>query len=86
MTPQDLGTKTERRRAMDGAFRRAFDRAKNSPDGMRETARGLRQRAARMYDSRDRDTMLHLAAEFECRATDAERRYSLRWPRRPSGK
>lgn len=80
MTPQDLGTKIERRRAMDGAFRRAFEREKNSPNGIRETARELRQRASRMCDSSDRDTMLRLAAEFEFRATDAERRQSLRSP------
>jgi hypothetical protein len=78
MIPQDLGTKAGQRRPMDAAFRRALERQKNSPNGMRETAQELRQRASRMRDCSDRDLMLRLAAEFECRATDAERRRWLR--------
>jgi len=70
---------------MDAAFRRASERFKNSPDGMRETAQKLRQGASRMRDSSDRDMMLRLAAEFECRATDKERRHSLRWPSDQTG-
>lgn len=73
MTPQDLATEAERRRAMESAFSRASERAKNSPDGMRETARGLCQRASQMPDSSDRDTMLRLATEYERRAKDRER-------------
>jgi hypothetical protein len=63
---------------MDGAFRKAFEQQKKSSNGMRETALELRQRASRMRDSDDREVILRLAAEFECRATDAERRRSLR--------
>jgi hypothetical protein len=73
MTPQDLATEAELRRAMDAAFRRASERAKNSPEGMRETARQLRQNASRMRDSCDRDAMLRLAAEYERRANNGER-------------
>ena len=73
MTPQDLATETERRRAMDGAFRRASERFKNSPNGMRETARQLRENASQMRDSCDREMMLRLAADYERRANDGER-------------
>lgn len=86
MTPQDLATEAARRRTMESAFHRASERVKNSPDGMRETAQKLRQDASRMRDSGDRDVMLCLAVEFECRATDAERRTSLRWLHRPNRK
>ena len=75
MTPQDLVTEAERRKLMDAASRRASERAKNSPDGMRETARELRQSAALMSDSCDCDTMMRLAVEYERRAHDAERRF-----------
>ncbi|HEY3916762.1 MAG TPA: hypothetical protein VGL83_03165 [Stellaceae bacterium] len=73
MTPQDLATDAERRKGMDAAFRRASERAEKSPDGMRETARELRRCASSRRDSCDRDAMLRLAAEYERRATDAER-------------
>jgi len=73
MTPPDLATESELRRAMDAGFRKASERAKNSPEGMRETARLLRQNAAQMRDSCDRDAMLRLAAEYERRASDGER-------------
>ena len=59
---------------MEGAFRRASDRLKNSPDGLRETARDLRESAMRMPENCDRTAMLRLAAEYEHRAGDAERR------------
>lgn len=72
MTPQDLATEAELRRGMDGLFRRASERAKNSPDGMRETARLLRHNASQMRDSCDRDAMLRLAAEYERRAANGE--------------
>jgi hypothetical protein len=74
MTPQELATEAERRKVMDAAFRRASERAKNSPDGMRETARELRQNASQMPDSCDCNMMMRLAAEYERRASDAERR------------
>ena len=74
MTPQDLATETELRRVMDAAFRRASERAKNSPDGMRQTARQLRHNASQMRNSCDRDAMLRLAAEYERRAFNGERR------------
>lgn len=73
MTPQDLATETELRRVMDAAFRRASERAKNSPEGMRGTARQLRQNASQMRDGCDRDAMLRLAAEYERRANHGER-------------
>jgi hypothetical protein len=78
MTPQDLATEAERRKILDAADRRASERVKNSPDGMRETARGLRASAARMPNNGDRDAMLRLAAQYEHRAQDAERRPRLR--------
>ncbi len=74
MTPQDLATEAERRRVMEGAFRRASERTKNSPDGLRQTAVDLRESAMRMPDNCDRTAMLRLAAEYEHRAGDAERR------------
>lgn len=74
MTPQELATEAERRKGVDAAFRRAAERTKNSPDGMRETARGLRERAVQASDDCDRHAMLRLAAEYEYRAKDAERR------------
>jgi hypothetical protein len=73
MTPQDLATETELRRAMDGAIRRASERFKHSPNGMRETARQLRQSASQMRDTCDREMMLRLAADYERRANDGER-------------
>lgn len=74
MTPRDLATEAEQRKATAAAFRRASERAETSPDGMRQTARELRESAAAIPDSCDRDMMLRLAAEYERRATDAERR------------
>jgi len=44
MTPRDLATESELRRAMDAGFRKASERAQNSPEGMRQTARQLRQK------------------------------------------
>jgi hypothetical protein len=63
----------QQRRATDALFREASERAKNSPHGMREAARGLHQRASDMPDSGDRDTMLRLAADYERRADRRER-------------
>lgn len=72
MMPRNLAAESERRQAMD-AFRASSERTKNSPDGMRETARGLRQRASEAPDSSDRDAMLRLATEYERRANQRER-------------
>jgi len=74
MTPRDLATEVERHKAAAAAFRRAEERAETSPNGMRDTARELRDSAAAIPDSCDRDTMLRLAAEYERRAAEAERR------------
>lgn len=78
MTPRELATESELRRAMDAGFRKASERARNSPDGMRQTAQQLRQNAAQMRDDCDRDAMLRLAAEYERRATDRERHPGFR--------
>ena len=67
--PRDLAAENERRQAMDASFRAASERTKDSPDVMRETARGLRQRASQMPNTCDRDAMLRLAAGYELRAT-----------------
>lgn len=70
MTPKDTAiTAAERRKKVDDAHVRALERVKNSPDGMRLTAQGLRDRARNMPDAGDRATMLHLASEYERRAT-----------------
>jgi hypothetical protein len=45
---------------------------------MREIARELRQSAAPMRDSCDRDMMLRLATEYERRADDVEQRRRVR--------
>jgi len=74
MTPQDLATEVERRKALDAAYRRASERARNSPDGLRLTARGLRDRAKDMSDAGDRATMLRLASEYERRAGELDLR------------
>lgn len=78
MTPRDLATESDLRRATDAAFRKASERAQNSPEGMRETAQQLRHNAAQMRDSCDRDAMFRLAAEYERRATDRERHAGFR--------
>lgn len=77
MTPQDLATEAERRKATEAALRRASERAQKSPDGLRDTARDLRHGASSMANGCDRDTMLRLAAEYERRADDSGR------PKRP---
>jgi hypothetical protein len=67
MMPRAFATEAERRQT-DALFRASSERAENSPAGMREAALGLRQRAAQMPDSCDRDAMLRLAAKYEGRA------------------
>jgi hypothetical protein len=72
MIHRALTKDTEQRQTTEASLRAAAERAKNSPDGMRETARGLRQRALQMPDSNDRDAMFRLATEYERRATHRE--------------
>jgi hypothetical protein len=72
MTPQDLATEAERRKALDAAYRRASERVENSPDGLRLTAKGLRDRAPNISDAGDRATMLRLASEYERRAAEMD--------------
>jgi hypothetical protein len=72
MTPQDLATEAERRRALDVAYRKASERVKNSSDGLRVTAQGLRDRAPNISDAGDRATMLRLAFEYERRAAELD--------------
>ena len=81
MTPQNLATEAERRKAEDAALRRESERVKNSPDpdSMRLTARGLRERAKSTPNNCDRSAMLRLAAEYERRADDTARRPRLRF-------
>lgn len=64
-----------RESAAEVGHRRATERARNSPAGMRQTARELRVRADTASDSCDRTAMLSLAAEFESRADKLERRF-----------
>jgi hypothetical protein len=78
MTPQDLATEAEQRKAMDGAHRRADERAQNSPAGLRSTAQGLRDRARNMSDPGDRVAMLALASRYERRASDIDKRFKAR--------
>jgi hypothetical protein len=68
MTPQDLATDAKQRRTMEASFRRASERYENSPDGMRDKAKGLRDRARDMSNPGDRTLMLRLASGFEARA------------------
>lgn len=76
MTPQDLATEVERRKALDAAYRRASERVKDSSDGLRLTAQGLRDRARSMSDAGDRATMLRLACEYERRAVELDLRHA----------
>lgn len=78
MTPQDKTIEADRRRAVDAAHDKATEHAKNSPYGMRITAQGLRDRASSMSDAGDRTTMLHIASEYERRATELEERITTR--------
>jgi hypothetical protein len=72
MTPQDKAIEPDRRRKMDDAFGRAVERAKNSPDGMRLTAKGLRERARNISAAGDRAAMLRIASECERRAMELD--------------
>jgi hypothetical protein len=74
MTPRDLATEAERRKALDAAYRSASERVKNSPDGLRLTAQGLRDRAPNIPDAGDRATMLRVASEYERQAAELDLR------------
>ncbi len=72
MTRQDKAIAADQRVKADAAYGRAVERARNSPDGLRLTAQGLRDRARKMSDSGDRATMLRLASEYERQATELD--------------
>jgi hypothetical protein len=78
MTPQDKAIEADRRKKSDDAFGRAVERAKNSPDGMRDTAHGLRERALNVSDAGDRAAMLRIASEYERRAIELAERLRAR--------
>jgi hypothetical protein len=78
MTPQDKAMEADRRKKANAAYGRAIERVKDSPDGMRDTAQGLRERAGNMSDAGDRATMLHLASEYERRAIELSERLRAR--------
>jgi hypothetical protein len=78
MTPQDLATDAKQRRTMDASFRRASERHENSPDGMRDKAKGLRDRARDMSNPGDRASMLRLASGFEARADALDKQIKAR--------
>jgi len=61
-------------RALVTARVKEQERYGDSPAGMRATAAALRQSAAEMMDSNDREAMLRVAAGFEQRADTAYRR------------
>ena len=68
----------DQRKKVDDAFGRAVERAKDSPDGLRLTAQGLRERARDMSDADDRAAMLRIASEYERRAADLDERLRAR--------
>jgi len=78
MTPQDRAMAVDQRKKVDDAFGRAVERAKDSPDGLRLTAQGLRERARDMSDAGDRAAMLRIASEYERRAADLDERLRAR--------
>lgn len=55
-------------KALIAAMLKEEDQDGRSPAGLRATAAGLRQRASRMADSNDQQTMLRIAAGYEHRA------------------
>lgn len=72
MTDQEAGVQVARNRAAE--------QAKNSPEGLRQTARALRDRSQEIRDGNDRAAMLRLASDFERRAEQLEHR-----PKTPAG-
>jgi hypothetical protein len=59
------------------ARNRAAERARNSSQGLRQTARELRDHAPEVVDENDRTAMLRLASEFERRANHLEQRVKI---------
>jgi hypothetical protein len=78
MTPRDKAIEADLRTKANAAYSRSVERSRNSPDGMRDTAQGLRDRARNMSDAGDRATMLHLASEYERRASELAERLRAR--------
>lgn len=78
MTPQDLALEVKLRKVMDDAHRRGEERVQNSPSGLRSTAQGLRDRAGKTKNTGDREAMLRLAAGYEQRANDLDKRPNIR--------
>ncbi len=78
MTPRDKAIEIDRRTKENVADNRAIERARNSPDGMRDTAQGLRDRARNMSDAGDRTTMFRLASEYERRAVELDKQLKRR--------
>jgi hypothetical protein len=64
--------------ALQGVQDRVAERARNSPEGMREAASELRSKARTMGNSGDRDAMLRIAAGYETRAADFEKQQQRR--------
>ena len=63
----------EENRAIAVARRKAEERYRESPAGMRAAAAELRRSAIEMTDTNDRDAMLRVAAGYEQRSTGAQR-------------
>lgn len=72
MTRQDKAIAADQRAKADAAYGRAVERARNSPDGMRLTAKGLRERASSIADAGDRAAMLRIASEYERQANESD--------------
>lgn len=69
-----LGAERQSDRAHVAAQQKAEERYANSSLGLLATAAELRRAAEGMRDSNDRDAMLRVAAGYEQRAVDVERR------------
>jgi hypothetical protein len=68
---------TEPNASAQVARHHAVEQAQKSPDGLRQTARGLRERAQEVVDANDRAAMLRLASEFERRADLLDQRVKI---------
>jgi hypothetical protein len=62
----------------EGARRRAAERVKNSPDGLRATAKELLDGAHTMSNANDKATMLRLASQYQRRAQELDERLRSR--------
>lgn len=60
--------------ALHAAHERIAERALNTAEGMRATARELRKNAKTTPSSADSDAMLRIAIGYETRAADVEKR------------